>query len=223
MASMNNPARSIGLVASVCLGCVVGSAAAQGQNFYLNAGLGVALADDVSIDEFIVPTPGLELDLDPGIRLSVAGGYNFNDYVGVQLETGLIHHEVKGVKGGGSIDASLGHVPLLANVVFRYDQPDCRWVPFIGAGAGGDVSVIDLDHVFAPNGSRVDGAGSSLVFAWQVFAGARYRLNDAMSLGAGYKFFSAQGATWEVSHTAGDIESGTARVHSFAVDFTLKF
>jgi opacity protein-like surface antigen len=220
---MKMTALSMACVAGVCLGVTFLPGTAQGQGFYLNADMGVALGDDVKLRQFIVPLSGVDLELDPGVRVSVAGGYNFNDYVGVQLETGLIHHEVDGVNGAGNIDASVGHVPLLADVIFRYDKPDCRFVPYLGAGAGGDVSVIELDHVFAPNGSRVDGSGSDLVFAWQVFAGARYRLNDAMSIGAGYKFFSADGASWEVRHTSGDIESGTARVHSFAVDFNLKF
>ncbi len=197
--------------------------AAQGQGFYLNADLGPSLAEDVSIRRFIIPTPGTKFELDPGIRLGVAGGYNFNEYVGVQLETGLIHNEVKEVNHGGSIDASLGHVPMLADVVFRYDRPNCRWVPYIGAGAGGDVSVIDLDQVWAPNGSLVDGSGSSLVFAWQVFGGVRYKLNDHMSIGGGYRFFSANGASWDVSHSSGDIKSDTARVHSFGVDFNMTF
>jgi opacity protein-like surface antigen len=196
---------------------------AHGQNFYLNADLGTSLADDVSIRRFVVPTPGTKFELDPGMHLAVAGGYNFNDYVGAQLETGWIFNEVDNVNGGGSVDASLGHVPMLANVVFRYDQADFPVVPYIGAGAGGDISVINLDHVFAPNGTMVDGAGSDLVFAWQIFAGARYKLNDNMSIGAGYKFFSADGASWDVRHTSGDIQSGTARVHSFGVDFNMKF
>src|ERR1051325_2803110 len=131
------------------IGCLLGLFAfpelARSQNFYLDADAGVALARDVNLHRFVVPTPGAKLKLDPGARLSVAAGYNINDYIGAQLETGFIYNNVKSVSGG-SIDAGLAHAPLLANAVLRYDQPDCKWVPYAGAGAGGDVSMIAIDH-----------------------------------------------------------------------------
>ena len=196
---------------------------AHSQGFYFNANGGVAFAQDVDLREFLVSTRGTELEFDPGVRVSVAGGYNFNPYIGVQLETGFIFNNVKGVSGGGDIDAVLSHVPLLANVVFRYDKPDCRWVPYLGAGVGGDASYIDLDDVRAPNGAIVDGSEGDIVFAWQAFAGIRYKLFEHMSIGAGYKYFYAGNPTWEVSHSSGDIKAGSAQVHSFGLEFTLKF
>ena len=190
--------------------------AAQSQGFYVNANAGVALGEDVSVRQFLVPTRG-DAELDPGSRFSVAGGYNFNDFIGVELETGFIYNEVDGA------EIALGHVPLLANVVFLYDRPNLKLIPFAGAGAGGDVSAIDLDDVRAPNGAIVDGSESDFVFAWQAFAGARYKLTDNMSLGAAYKFHWADGASWDVERSAGGIEFGTARIHSVTVDFNFKF
>jgi len=220
---MKNTARSLTLIGGCCLGWFALTETGQSQNFYFDANVGVSLADKVDLHRFVVPTPGAKVDLDPGPRLSVAGGYNFNEYLGAQLETGFIWNEVKSVTGGGNIDASLAHVPMLADVVVRYDKPDCKWVPYAGVGAGGDVSVISLDKVRAPNGAVVDGSGSDVVFAWQVFVGVRYKFRENMSIGGGYKFFSADGASWDVRHTSGDIQSGTAQVHSFGVDFNIRF
>jgi opacity protein-like surface antigen len=218
---MQRNIRSRVLVASCCLGLFASPCTGRSQNFYFDADAGVSLADDVKLRRFINPTPGGKLKLDVDPRLSVAGGYNFNEYIGAQLETGLIANEVKNLGGNG--DASLSHVPMLADVVIRCDRPNCNWVPYAGIGAGGDVSVITLDHVRGPSGGAVDGTGSTVVFAWQAFAGARYKLNDRMSIGGGYKFFSASGATWDVEHTSGDIKAGTAQIHSFGVNFNLKF
>lgn len=209
-------------------GCFVGLLAAwpqvaRGQNFYLTADAGVALAQDVSIDRFLVPTRGAKVELDPGVRLSVAGGYNFNNYIGAQIETGIIYNEVDRVQHGGSMDASLGHVPLLADIVLRCDRPESKWVHYLGAGLGGDVSIISVDHVRAPNGVIVDGDGSTVVFAWQAFTGVRYKLAENLSVGGAYKFFWADGASWDVRNARGDIESDTAGVHSFLVDFTFTF
>lgn len=220
---MKNDLRCLAVLGGCCLGLSALTGVAHGQGFYLDAQAGASLADDVSLKRFVARTPGTKMELDPGPRLSVAGGYNFNDYIGAQLETGLMYNNVKSVTGGGNIDASLGHVPILADVVLRYDKQDLKWVPYLGAGAGGDVSVISLDHVRAPDGSVVDGSGSTVVFAWQVFAGARYKFNDTMSIGGGYKFYSASSASWDVRHARGDIEAGMARIHSFGVDFNMKF
>ena len=215
--------RSWALGAGCLLGLLVSTGTGHAQGFYFNADLGVSIADDVELRRFLVPLRNTDLELDPGARLSVAGGFNFNDYIGVQVETGFIHNEVDGVSGGGNIDASLGHVPLLGSFVVRYDKPDCKVVPFAGIGAGGDISILQVDDVRAPNGAIVDGSGSDFVFAWQAFVGARYKINDRMSIGGGYKFFFAEGATWDVERTSGDIESGSACVHSFGADFNFKF
>ena len=219
----NKTVRSLVLAAAGSLAIAILTQPGFSQGFYIDADLGVALADDVKLREFVVATPGLKLELDPGVHLSFAGGYNFNEFFGLELESGLIHNEVDGISGGGDIDASIGHVPMLANVVFRYDKRDFNWIPYAGAGAGGDFSVFQLDDIRAPYGTVVDGEGSTLVFAWQLFAGVRYKLNEFMSIGAGYKFFSSEGASWDVSHTSGDIEADTAYVHSIGVTFNMKF
>ena len=206
-----------------CLGLFALPEAGHCQGFYLNSDLGAALAENVSLQRFIVPTPGAKIELEPGVRLSVAGGYNFNDLVGVELETGFIFNEIQSMTGFGSVDAVLGHAPLLANVVLRYDRPDCKWVPYAGAGAGGDASLIALDHVIAPNGAVVDGEASTVVFAWQAFAGVRYKITEKISVGASYKFFSSEGASWDVSNTSGDIKTDTAKVHTILATFNIKF
>jgi len=216
---MQNTIRLFALASGCCLGLLAMPQVGRSQNFYFDAGAGVSLADDLKVSRFVVPTPGTKLEMDPGPRLSVAGGYHFNDYIGVQLETGFIVNEVNDSDG----DLTISHVPMLADVVLRYDKPDCKWVPYVGAGVGGAASIITLDHVRDPNGDVVDGTGSTVVFAWQVFAGVRFKLNDQMSIGGGYKFFSADGASWDVEHTSGDIKTGTAQVHSVGVDFTMKF
>ena len=215
--------RSIAIVGGCCLGLLTLPGVGHSQGFYLNANAGVSFADDVDLHQFLVSTRGTELEFDPGGRLSVAGGYNINPYIGVQLETGFIFNNVKGVSSGGDIDAVLSHVPMLADVVFRYDKADCNWVPYIGAGIGGDVSIIGLDNVRAPNGALVDGSDSDIVFAWQAFAGLRYKFMPKMSIGAGYKYYYAGNATWDVENSSGDIKTGKAQVHSFGVDFTMTF
>ena len=220
---MKTTLRFIALVGLCSLGLLALPQTGHSQGFYVDGGVGATLAEKVDLHRFVVPTPGTKIELDPGARFSVSGGYHCNDYFGVELETGFMFNEIKSVTGAGRIDGALGHVPLLANAVLRYDKPDCKWVHYIGAGLGGDGSAISLDHVRAPNGRVVDGEDSTVVFAWQAFAGVRYKLTDRISIGAGYKFFYADDASWDVHRAAGNISAGAARVHSFLVDFNFKF
>jgi opacity protein-like surface antigen len=213
--------RSLLLTGCCAFGLLPGIA--RSQNFYFNGDIGIALADDVKLRRFLTPTPGVKLELDPGVRVSAAGGYNLCRYFAVQAETGFIFNNIDGTSGGGNVDGTLTHVPLLVDAVLKYDKPDCKIVPFVGVGAGGDVTVMSLDHVRAPSGAVVDGDGSDIVFAWQGFAGARYKFAEKMSIGGAYKFFWADGASMDVRRSAGDIETGKAQVHSFVVDFNWSF
>ena len=216
---MHNTIRTLALVAGCCFGLVGLPGVGFSQHFYVKADTGVSFPEDVDLHRFLTPTPNGKFRLDTGGSFNVAGGYNFNDFVGAQIETGFTYNEVKGTDG----DLALSHVPLLVDIVLRYDRPNCKLVPYLGAGAGGDTSIIYLDWVRAPNGAIVDGSASDVVFAWQVFAGARYRLNDNMSVGAGYKFFWADGASWDVDHSFGDIKTGKAQVHTVSVEFNWTF
>lgn len=223
---MNPFKRSLALISGCGLCVMALTTAAQNQGFYLNADLGAALADNVSVNQFLVPTPGAKFELDTGIRLGVAGGYNFNEYVGLELETGYIYNSVKGLVGGGpNIDASLAHVPFIFNVVFRCDRTNSNWVPYFGAGAGGDASVINLDNTVTPvPGVTIDGSDVNMVFAWQAFAGVRYKIAPNMSIGAGYKYYQADGGSWDVQYNGNSaIQFGQARVHSVLVEFNMKF
>jgi len=72
----------------------------------------------------------------------------------------------------------LGAVPLLANVVFRYEN-STKFVPYLGGGAGGAVSMVSAT-----------GTDTDTVFAYQAKTGVAYQLTENVMLDLGYKFFS---------------------------------
>lgn len=207
---------SLATAAACCL--VSSPSTARAQGFYLDANAGVSIAEDVKLKQFLGPANG-KMKLDPGPRLAVAGGYNFTPYLGAQLETGFIANNIDRI-GRSVEDATLSHIPLLADFVVRCDRGD--WVPYLGIGAGGDISVISFDDTRV-GARRLDGSESDLVFAWQAFAGARYKITETLSIGGGYKYFWADGAKWNVENSVGDIATKDAGVHSFGVDVNLKF
>jgi hypothetical protein len=215
---MKTHIRSLALVGGCCLGLLSLPQSGRSQGFYFDANAGASIAEDIKINYFVVPTPGEKLKLEAGPQFSVAGGYHFNDYLGAQIETGFIYNQAQNLQ-----DTSLSHIPMLFDVVLRYDKPDCKWVPYAGGGAGGDVSILTLNHMSTITGNVTDGQESTVVFAWQAFAGLRFKFNPTMSIGAGYKYYSANGGSWDVQHPGGRIEFGTARVQSVGVDFSLSF
>lgn len=220
---MGNKWNSLVLVGVCASGLAALPSIGFSQGVYLNAGAGVAIADDVDLKDFLgAPPAGTKVEFDPGFRLSLAGGYNFNEYFGTELETGFIYNNIKGVTGTGDVDASLSHVPIMANLVLRCDRPESRWVPFLGGGAGGDLSILTIDE--APT---LDGTEGDLNFAWQAFGGLRYKITENMSIGASYKFYSVDKASWDVESggtTFSDaIKIGWANTHNVLIDFNLKF
>lgn len=219
---MRQNIRSFALAAGCC-GCLMALPGAGYSQWYLNAEAGVSLAQKVDVHKFFdvgnVP-PGAKAKFDPGASFGVAGGFNINPWIGVELQTGFIYNSIK------NVDASLSHVPLMGNVVLRYDQPNCNWVPYIGGGGGGDVSIIDLNNVSTTIGGLpaiANGAETTVRFAWQVFGGLRYKFNPTMSIGAGYKYYSVDGATWDFAGITDAIRFGHARSHNILVEFNMKF
>jgi opacity protein-like surface antigen len=121
-------------------------------------------------------------------------------------------------------DSSYNNFPLLANLVFQYPCR-CGFTPFAGGGLGPSFSILNADAIVA-NGSVIDGSDADVVFAYQLFAGLRYRLNERMELGATYKYFVADGADWDADVFLGpdsSIEFDDTQTHIVAFTFDFRF
>lgn len=192
------------------------STAGERSGPYFNADVGGTLAESTRLKEFPDAPPGGRVKFHPGARMSMGGGYRFNDWLSAGGETGFIANSIRGA------EADLTHVPVLANV--ELSLTNCtRLVPFIGGGPGVSISVISIDDDSLGNGSQVDGDASDAVFAWQAYGGVRYKLNDNMSVGIVYKYFGAGSPTWDVRSTSQEIRFGNAHVHSISASFLMSF
>jgi opacity protein-like surface antigen len=132
----------------------------------------------------------------PGFRLSVAGGYNFNRWVGLELETGYIY--------GSSDDTTVSQMPFVVNFVVRYEGKT-KWVPYVGAGLGGII-------VWGDSGGTSGTAGDGV---YQLMGGLRRVLNEQMSLGLSYKYLG-----YTVSSLLIDRRIGN---HSLSLGLNYKF
>ena len=187
---------------------------------YIRGDVGPAITDDADANFF--PGAGsVTLELDPGMRFSVAGGALFGDYFALEFETGWILNEIDSITGFDDVDGYVSQAPFLINAVFEF-RNNTGLTPFIGGGAGGAAIGIDLDEAESAL-VEVDGSAADIVFAWQVFGGLKYELNEHFSVGLVYKYFWGDDAEWEVDDTSQDIEFEGTRTHSISAMVSYKF
>ena len=201
------------------------SRAEQGQ-FYVKADAGPALATDVRLAEFYGPTiSGSEIELKPGIRLGLRGGYGLTDWMDAEVETGMIANEVDSITGATEDDATLSHFPLLVNLRFHCPKWD-RLSPYLGGGVGVSTVVLYGDDITI-GGTRMDGSASGVAFAYQGFAGLRYAINDRMGLSLEYRYFGTSSSDSDADVTSGTISDelrlGTTGTHTITFAFDYKF
>lgn len=180
------------LPACVCgavIGCGALTSRAADPGPYVNFDAGVNLVSDVETIFFI---PGLgvgigDVAFDPGFRFGVEGGYRLSDGLGLGLETGFIFNEVESIGGSAIRDVSLMHVPILANLVFRFENSS-PVVPFLGIGGGATFSIFDVDT----------DSDTDIVPAWQGLAGLQIKLSDTMSAGLTGKYLGVSSPEFDV-------------------------
>lgn len=191
---------------------------------YFRGDIGPAITDDMGArfpSSFGLGSATLDLDLDPGMRFSVAGGAEFGDFFALDLETGWILNEIDSITGFDDVDGYVSQVPFLVNATFQL-RNKTGLVPFIGAGAGGSASGINLDDADSAT-VELDGSAGDVVFAWQAFGGLKYELNDHLSVGLVYKYFWSDDGEWDVDDDSQDIRFEGARTHSISAVVSYRF
>lgn len=200
---------------------------ADEPGWYLKADAGGTITSDTELKEFFGQTvaPGAKVKFDPGMRIGFAGGYQFTDWFGLEAETGVIANKIKSIDGATRVDdASLANVPLLFNVRFQGPR-DSVVSPYVGAGVGTSISVLDMDEV-QYGAATVRGNQSDAVFAYQAFGGLRFKLNDHMGISVEYRYFATKDPQWEDNDfgpSSGKVAFGDAETHSVSVSFEYKF
>jgi len=158
---------------------------------YFRVGIGPAFTADGSLTEFSGFAAGNKITYDTGYALDAAMGFAFNPWISAEFETGVVANQISHVDGFALDDTYLYNVPFMANVTFKHTIPRTVVTPYIGAGLGGSVTAFDTDY-FANDQVSVYGSASTVVFAYQFYAGVRFELNPQMSVGLGYKYFATE-------------------------------
>jgi len=192
-------------------------AVAQLDRLYVKADLGGNLTQDTDLKDFFGPvTPGSKVKFDPGLRFGLAVGYQLTDWFAPEFEFGLMQNSIRSITEATRVDAWFSSVPFMLNAKFRCPG-HCRFAPYIGGGVGGSTSVLTVDRIDRNEFTDVNGDDSDTVFAYQGFAGFRYRLNEQMGLSLEYRYFASDGPRWE------GIAFGHIRTHALSVAFDYSF
>lgn len=217
-----------------CLGlCAVTTGRAQAPGPYVTADLGGQWIQDIKLKEFFgVPLfPDSKVKLDPGLRVGVAGGYEFCDWFALEGQLGFYGNKIDSITAATELhDSWYYNVPFLVNAKLQFPNRS-PLTPYAGAGAGFSESILNVDHlaIMDTQGGEtfMHGNDATAVFAWQAFAGLRYRLNDRMGLAIEYRFFWADSPSWNaefISNTPTDrLSFGETRAHSISLAFDFHF
>jgi len=213
-------APSIAIVTTVLLSVAVGRAGDLQEKFYINADAGGIFQQDAT---FVENGWSSTASFDPGARIDLALGYNINDSLAVELESGVMWDSVNTIDGfalgrfGKSID--LYSIPVLAKLIYRFPTEN-DWTPYVGVGVGGNIGMFDGK---LPSGSYSD---TDVTLAFQAEAGVRYALSQHSSIGVAYKFLGTTDQDYNLgdrSFMTDHISFQEVYIHGIFVNFTLNF
>ena len=191
------------------------------ESFFLNAGIGGSLQGQLTARRIwngnnrqaypFSPNPDIELSgenftFQPGFRLDVEFGYNFYEWLGVGLQTGLTYNGISqynptvsesadpDIQPGSyhlSADGELVQVPVQINGILRWPgQVKCR--PFIGGGIGAIWQQLDVNnYYFGTDDIQGNYCRSAFQFGWNAQVGLTYTVEPGLDFYGAFKMLSA--------------------------------
>ena len=183
--------------------------------FYVHADAGVAKPQDL-----LLRNTGETVSIDAGSQVDVSAGFNALDFMAVELQTGATWNRLHtdGVTLG-SISGNrteMTQVPMMANVIFKVPLAD-RVTPYIGGGAGGVATSIDIRRNHHWTGD------SDVTFAYQGMAGVEVAITEHISVGVGYRLLGTTDHTWFADDPAMYMPTGKTITHAGVANFTWTF
>jgi len=202
------------------------SAVAQSSRFYVKVDAGGNVTEDATLNEFFGPVaPNTKVKFDPGFRSGLAGGYQLTPWFAPELEVGFMENQISEITRAHVHDTWIANIPFLVNGKFQF--PNSTIVtPYAGAGVGFSESWLSADHI-SLGGTSLHGDIYDTVFAWQAFAGLRFRINEQMGLSVEYHYFNADPTSWQADSTFGTLSDtmrmGRTQTHAISLAFDFRF
>lgn len=197
------------------------------ESFFLNAGIGGSLQGQLTARRVwngtnrqaypYGPDPnspyyanttvsGENFTFNPGFRLDMEFGYNFYEWLGVGLQTGITYNGINqynvtfATSPGGNLpagsynmsaDGELVQVPVQINGILRWPG-QVKWRPFIGGGIGAVWQQLDVNNFYLAN-TDIQGnyCRSGFQFGWNAQVGVTYTFEPGLDFYGAFKVLSA--------------------------------
>lgn len=225
----------------VLAACLVAaeSRAAEDKPFYIGLSGGLALPMDM-LEEWAWKERGQTADLkeemDNGWTAGIKLGYRpdvFKRMIALEVEYTYQRLEFDRILSPGfeagphtiggfyskATDSHLTFQSLFLNILVRY--PHGRMHPYVGIGPGmtrADVSFNEPSLTREGFGFQENGDDDT--FCYQILAGVDYDASDTVSIGAGYRYFSARPSMTWANGTSSDYDPV---LHGFVLDVKCHF
>ena len=203
------------------------------ESFFLNAGIGGSLQGQLTSRRvwngqnreayplarsgalgplgFTGDFTGENFTFQPGFRMDVEFGYNFYEWLGIGLQTGLTYNGLQNytvsangdltlagygtLTGGGSFvfpaDGELVQVPIQLNGILRWPG-QVKFRPFIGGGVGAVWQQLDVNTItLGPVNVAGNYCRSAFQFGWNAQAGLTYTVDPGLDFYGAFKVLSA--------------------------------
>jgi opacity protein-like surface antigen len=224
---MNKSRRLLACALGACaISLLASNAFGQANKFYVKFDLGGSIAEDVDLEEFFGESvAGGDVELEPGFRFGIAGGFWVTDWFAPELEFGGVMNSIDRFGGSSAVDATFSQFPLMVNAKFQLPNRSIV-TPYAGAGVGFSTAVLSADYMQLGN-TYLDGSEADMVFCWQAFAGIRFALAEDIGLSLEYRFLAADGPSWESDYSFNTITDrirfGESKVQSLSIAFDFRF
>jgi opacity protein-like surface antigen len=189
------------------------------EGFTFRTGIGISYQGDLSLSGTVDGNREVaEMDFSPGLRFDLTPGWNFNEYIRLELSTAFLYNQAHSLTINGETyyasnnfgfsSTGIYQVPIMPQVTFSL--PVCKEVDlFIGGGFGANFVYGMLLGELSDNTFLTDninsGSSSSWNYAWQISTGIEWTVMPGLDLEFSYKLLSTLNPTidaWEGANSS---------------------
>ena len=170
------------------------------------------------------------ISVNPGVRFDVSPGFNFTDWLGVELSGGILYNGLDHLNGNGTLTLDGGtevigggglsltgtyiQVPVLLSSVFRWPG-QARWKPYLSTGFGFAYSQLQITQV--DNTQTSDQFEEAYSPAFSVGSGFIWQVSDAVDFDVAYKLLGL------INPTYSGLQPGVALSNSVQFGINVRF
>ena len=170
------------------------------------------------------------ISVNPGVRFDVSPGFNFTDWLGVELSGGILYNGLDSLSGNGTLTTDTGteslgngglnltgryiQVPVLLSSVFRWPG-QARWKPYLSTGFGFAYSQLQITQV--DNTQTSDQFEEAYSPAFSVGSGFIWQVSDAVDFDVAYKLLGL------INPTYSGLQPGVALSNSVQFGINVRF